>query len=302
MEPTLRACPVLAKDGYGWQQYQASAFCESTDEADRFYERQGAFLALFYFLCGSDGIAGNFIICRDHPIWVDTECMFVPNLPQRSTASYIPLWIRESVLTTGFIFWGNTMGVQPRAHSALSASCLEDRSHVFGIDDVLNSRYVDAVKRGFVNSYDWILSRRDAWSSDRAPLNWWLGQWNRVIPHPTSVYSVLSDALLVAPVDMKAQARRAVIEILRRSTSNACCWPSDLVHADLMALERGDIPIWWTSPLRRDLYGPSGQVARDIISRTGLERMRFRLGRLSPGDRDSQLWLTDTHLRINVVV
>jgi lantibiotic modifying enzyme len=59
--------PYMARQGmcvgeYGWVKFVETEYCTTDGEAERFYERQGAFLTLFYLLTASDCVAENRVV------------------------------------------------------------------------------------------------------------------------------------------------------------------------------------------------------------------------------------------------
>jgi hypothetical protein len=147
---SLSACRVLPRPGYGWTQYVPYELCTTRDDAIAFYRRQGAFLAIFWLLCSDDLFDENVIVAGSHPIWVDTECTGVPELTfVANPNAALDEWIRDSVLSTGMVFYGKEEGIPPRERTGLSLACLKDRSLVFTPDNVMRPACRRAVLDGF---------------------------------------------------------------------------------------------------------------------------------------------------------
>jgi hypothetical protein len=53
-QPAFRTLTILDRDDHGWIEFVEAATCKVTQEVHRFYERQGAFLALLYLLEATD--------------------------------------------------------------------------------------------------------------------------------------------------------------------------------------------------------------------------------------------------------
>jgi lantibiotic modifying enzyme len=293
---TLKSSVVLAQSGYGWTNYVTAVPCHTVEEVEAFCERQGAFLGIFYTLCGSDCIECNVIGNGADPVWVDTECMCGLPMLQRELR-HVPIWIRESVLATGLIFHGNDRGEPPRAHSGLNVHSNLPRSTIYAEYDVLRPRYRDAVIRGFATTYDWIQAHRDEWTGPGGVLAWWTDERVRFLPRGTAAYSVLSDMLLFAPEHLACEVMGHVQETLRR-TNCSVPWPEEMIALEMQALSRGDIPYWSALACGRDLYEGSSGVVRNVAVISGLERARARIVSMSLADLKNQIWLIDTHLRL----
>src|SRR5262249_16686647 len=59
--PVFRTLNLLDRGAYGWVEFVAAEACTSTSEVQRFYERQGAYLALLYALEAIDFHSENLI-------------------------------------------------------------------------------------------------------------------------------------------------------------------------------------------------------------------------------------------------
>lgn len=61
---------------YGWQEYLSIKECKDISEIQRFYYRQGGYLALFYFLNSTDFHYENIIACGEYPKFIDLETLY----------------------------------------------------------------------------------------------------------------------------------------------------------------------------------------------------------------------------------
>jgi type 2 lantibiotic biosynthesis protein LanM len=71
---------VLNRGDYGWMEFAAPSPCEDAAEVSRFYERAGALLALLYVLRGTDCHCENIIAAGEHPVLIDAEALFHPEM------------------------------------------------------------------------------------------------------------------------------------------------------------------------------------------------------------------------------
>jgi type 2 lantibiotic biosynthesis protein LanM len=70
---TLQAVRTIARDGYGWTEHIAHAGCPDTQGCKRFFQRAGAWLALFHCFAASDMHQENMIAAGEHPVPIDLE-------------------------------------------------------------------------------------------------------------------------------------------------------------------------------------------------------------------------------------
>lgn len=76
----LATIKILDRGTYGWSEYIAARDCVSEAEVQRFYERQGAYLALLSALEATDFHSENIIAAGEHPMLVDLEALFHPDV------------------------------------------------------------------------------------------------------------------------------------------------------------------------------------------------------------------------------
>jgi lantibiotic modifying enzyme len=299
-QPVLQACRVLPGQGYGWSKYVPWIWCRNRDDASKFYERQGAFLALFWLLCGDDATSDNVVVHRDHPVWVDTECMCGPEiLFANARKSQIPAWIQDSLLTTGMVFSGRVPGMSPRILTGLYLSCAVRRSDVFSSQDVLRTRYVQDVVRGFECVYSWLLAHRDAIEDEDGILAVWDGCPMRILLRPTMLYGALVVLWSLAREARGDDVARDVRELLASggdSGGAAGPWPEGIVRQEMDAIMRGDIPFWTISTSSVEAREACGLRMERMGAISGIERIRLRARRMSAQDMARQAWLLGAFL------
>ncbi|MGH8798037.1 MAG: type 2 lanthipeptide synthetase LanM [Caldimonas sp.] len=72
---TLRAARVFTATGHGWAEFVEHAPCRDRTGLARFYERAGAWLALFHVFAAADMHLENMIAAADQPVPIDLEMM-----------------------------------------------------------------------------------------------------------------------------------------------------------------------------------------------------------------------------------
>ncbi|MFJ2807928.1 type 2 lanthipeptide synthetase LanM [Kitasatospora sp. NPDC087271] len=101
--PGLRVLALLERDGYGWVEFVAPGSCTAERQLERFYLRQGAWLALLYALDGTDLHFENLIACGDEPVLVDVETLFHPCVPADSQEDPAARALESSVYRSGLL-------------------------------------------------------------------------------------------------------------------------------------------------------------------------------------------------------
>jgi type 2 lantibiotic biosynthesis protein LanM len=69
----LTAVRVLARDGYGWTEFVDHGPCADEAAFGQFFQRAGAWLALFHCFAATDMHQENMIACGAHPVPIDLE-------------------------------------------------------------------------------------------------------------------------------------------------------------------------------------------------------------------------------------
>lgn len=294
-EPALACCEVLPCHQYGWTNYIRSAFCRTQAEVETYFERQGAFLALFYLTCSSDCHWENVVVNCDNPVWIDTECLCGPIIPRLSDRK-VPIWMRESVLATTLIYRGNEAGLSPFELTGLSASVTEEQSKVRDDAGRLRPGLIAKIVTGFRNAYHLVLEKKGSWVSASGPLSWLDSLEVRVLPRPTAVYAALENFILMSPEACRTINTEKVAQYL--ATAGGDAWPVELVRTEVRALCLGDIPYWSVSTSSSHLHEADGTVVPSLIQRRGMDRLAARTARLGDKDCDDQVWLIDAYLRL----
>ena len=110
----FRTTAILDRGNYGWMEYVHAAPCTTRHEVDRFYERQGGYLALLYAIEAADFHLENIIAAGEHPMLIDLEAMFHPRFSEEpGTQDYYAAHRAESesVLRVGvlpFLMFGDS--------------------------------------------------------------------------------------------------------------------------------------------------------------------------------------------------
>jgi type 2 lantibiotic biosynthesis protein LanM len=111
--PPFRTLKILNRVTYGWVEFVAASDCAEPDAIQRFYKRQGAYLALLYALEATDFHLENLIAAGEYPVLVDLESLFhLRTEGMNITRSDLPTinQITYSVLRVGLLpqrLWAN---------------------------------------------------------------------------------------------------------------------------------------------------------------------------------------------------
>ncbi|GGN81188.1 hypothetical protein GCM10011579_067450 [Streptomyces albiflavescens] len=203
--PPFRLMEIVDRGSYGWSEYVPAYGCSTTDEVERFYRRQGAYLALLRVLGATDFHYENLVASGEHPMLLDLETLFHPQLESDSgvTDQYAPGGMTDSVLRVGLLpyrLWesANSDGIDLSGLGATSGQTtpfLVQSWEGVGTDDlhlirksmvmpkprsqpvlqgepIATARHVERVVDGFVQMYHLLLEYRGELLSEAGPLGW----------------------------------------------------------------------------------------------------------------------------------
>lgn len=327
--PPFRVLRVLDRETYGWVEYVAARSCRAIEEVQRFYERQGAYLALLYVLEATDFHFENLIAAGEQPVLIDLESLFHPR-PGSQELRQSELLANDamlrSVLRVGLLphrIWSNaeSEGVDLSGLGAIAGQLSPNAMPYWegdGTDEMRLARkrmemqgaqnrpllnsvevepldYADQIVAGFTSMYRLLLRERDALLSTDGPLAAFAGDEIRIIVRPTHAYALLLGEsyhpdLLRNALDRERHFDRLWVGVDRRPDLIR------LIPTERADLHRGDIPMFTSRPDTRDVWSSSGERIAGFFDETGLALVRQRLCSLSEDDLQRQLWFVNASL------
>ena len=320
--PPFRILKILNRGTYGWVEFVAASGCTDPGAIQRFYERQGAYLALLYALEATDFHSENLIAAGEHPVLVDLESLFhLRTEGMDITQSDLPTvnQIAYSVLRVGLLpqrIWANAESegidlsglggkagqLTPYRVPHLEAIGTDEmrfvrkRMPMFGSQNLptLNDAqvnvldYTESIITGFTTIYQLLLQYRDELLSD-GPLACFAEDEVRVILRPTRTYSsLLSESFhpdfLRNALDRDRHFDRLWVGIEQQP------YMAKVISAERDDLWQGDIPMFTTRPNSRAIWSSSNQEIADFFDETGMSLVQRRIQQLSEADLQQQLW------------
>jgi type 2 lantibiotic biosynthesis protein LanM len=319
--PPFKKLRILDRGGHGWVEFVPAAGCESREEVRRFYERQGASLAVLYLLDAADLHNENVIACGEHPLFIDLEALFHPRFSVVAPAGSISAAgaaLDDSVLRVGLLphrvatgnrFQGmdiSGLGGAAGQLTPFQVPYWEKR----GTDEVhLGKRnvevpiadnrpslggeamdpldHVDAIAAGFERAYRLLVANREALASPSGPLARFGDDEIRVILRPTAAYDELLTMSHHPEVVRDALDRDRYFDRLQPAAPTPA--QARAVLAELADLHAGDIPFFTTRPTSRDLFTSRGERIEGFFEEPSFAHVQRRLAGLSERDLATQL-------------
>lgn len=321
--PPFRTLKMLNRDTYGWVEFVVAQSCTSEEQIQRFYIRQGGYLALLYVLEATDFHYENIIAAGEHPILLDLEALFHPRFSGIDLTSSHQLAInkiRYSVLGTGLPphrIWANAesegidlsglggvanqlspFGVPDWEKTGTDEMCFtRKRMAMEGSKnrptlnqtevDVLD--YADTIAQGFTNIYKLLLKHRDELLADDSPLTRFNEDEVRVIIRSTQTYGTLLYEMFHPHVLRNALERDRLLDRLWISVKYRP-YLIKVISAERQDLLNCDIPMFTTRPESRHLWSSCGEKIENFFDEPGISLAKRRLQQLGDDDLIQQLW------------
>lgn len=324
-ELDLNSVRVLDRKTHGWAEVASSRACDDQAAVGRFYQRQGAFLALLYALGANDMHRENLVAVGEYPVLIDLETLFSPDYGRsnpdhyESAAEYALDNSLMRIMLLPYFNRGADHGIvessglggeegQQAVHDSLQwenpgtdqmrlvrrkgrLQQAHNRPSLDG-ENIDPFVFVEDLERGFVEMYDWLREHRDELLAEDSPLEGFRTVEVRSVLRASQFYGfILRESyhpdLLRDAIDRDRHLDRIWFGMDRSRLADLS---RRLIPAERRDLWRGDLPYFTTRADSRDLFTSDGQRLEDFFSRSGFEVMRDHLERLSDRDRDEQRW------------
>jgi type 2 lantibiotic biosynthesis protein LanM len=326
-QPTFRPVRLIDRGSYGWSEFIHAYSCTSRDEVARFYERQGSYLALLYALNAVDIHVENVIAAGEHPILIDLEALFHPQVGGNDPTQpyYLSLIsMDQSVFRVGLLpyrIWSNkgTDGVDlsglggqagqmtpqqlPQWEAAgtdqmrlirqhIEIPVKQNRPQLNGHDiDVLD--YKDHIITGFTRTYRLLQERRDELKADILPR--FAHDEVRLLLRPSQQYATLLTESFHPDLLRDALERDRFFDQLWREVELRP-YLARAISAERRDLLRGDIPMFTTHPDDHTIFSSDGEAFPSFFDESGLQLVEQRLQHLDEQDLARQRWIIEAAL------
>jgi type 2 lantibiotic biosynthesis protein LanM len=329
-EPAFRRLRVLEAGGeHGWVERVAAGPCANAGEVERFYQRQGGYLAILYALSAIDMHHENLIAVGEHPVLVDLEALLHPldeTLGRAETDEEPPL--PDTVLRIGLLptaDWGARPGQAGIDFSGLAATDGQVLPQPMlqiegaGTDQMRFSReavaipvgehrptldgavvdlsaYTGEIVQGFLRMARLLAGHRAELLAADGPLSAFAGAPIRFLVRKTIAYSNLAFEGQHPYVLGDAVDRDRHLDLLWAAVPETPALER-LVAAEHRDLQRGDIPMFTTLPASRDVWTSDGERIEGFLSATSLDQVHARLRGFDEAEIARQAWIVANSLQ-----
>ncbi|MEC4812015.1 MAG: type 2 lanthipeptide synthetase LanM family protein [Scytonema sp. PMC 1069.18] len=322
-DPPLRTLSILDRHTHGWVEFVDFQECSIVEEVQRFYQRQGIYLALLYVLGANDFHWENLIASGEYPMLVDLETLFQPKLKDEEENQYKlkpSEFIRSSVLSIGLLperSWVNdeSEGIDISGIGGIKSQLTSKPIPYWekaGTDEMQLKRqrvsmmgrrnqpllngtevnplnYTEQIQAGFANMYRLLLKHRHKLLSIEGPLAQFAEDQIRFVFRPTRIYGILLRESFHPDVLHNALERDYLFDCLWKEVQHHP-YLAKVIRAEREDLHKGDIPIFTTRPNSHDIWSSTDERITDLFEKSGMAVVHLRLQHLSEADLEKQLW------------
>jgi type 2 lantibiotic biosynthesis protein LanM len=321
--PPFQTTKILNCGSYGWVEFVENHGCTTTEEIERFYQRQGGYLALLYALEANDFHCENLIACGEHPILIDLETLCNPyrvKIDSKLSEMLAVSQMDYSVLRVGLLpqkGWANdeSDGVDLSGLAALPGqitphgvptwegtatdemrlTCKRVEMSVGKNRPTLNGSevkvldYTKSIVTGFTSIYQLLLKHRDELLSPDGLIASFNNSEVRVVLRPTYTYTRMLSGSFHPDLLRDALERDKFFDLLWIEVKHR---PEleKVIFAEHQDLWQGDVPIFTTRANSCDLWTSTNQKISNFFVESGITSVRKKLQQLSSQDMEQQIW------------
>lgn len=322
-QPPFRPLTILDRQEYGWVEFVAATACTNAAEIERFYQRQGGYLALLHALNAADFHFENLIAAGEHPMLIDLEALFHPDImayDPNDPGQLAQQALDQSVLSIGMLpqrlqFHAGAAAIDISGIGGSERQLTPDKLPVWegvGTDEMrLTRRHVefsssghrpqlagatidvrtqaDAVAQGFAQVYRLLLAHRAALLAPEGPLARFANDEIRVVARATRTYALLLQESSHPDLLRNALDRDRLFTRLWKDVTTAPQL-ARLLPAERRDLHSGDVPIFLTQPAVTHLWDSNRQIIPYFLAESGMARVQRRVAAMAEADLTRQLW------------
>lgn len=318
----LKSLKVISRKNYGWMEFIDYKDCESIEELERFYYRQGALIGLLYILNAGDFHYENIIANGEHPMLVDLEVLFQNEvtIPARKTAVHEAIKnLSSSVLKTMML---PVQFSADKVQDGVDVSGIGGRGgqevthNVFMIKDIYTDQmklvkgkgqtsygknvprlktekpsledYKDPLQQGFNDLYTIMLEHKDVLLSPNGPLQAFNHAEVRVVLRSTQIYHTFLETSY-HPDYLQNGLDREWLFMPLWNTGRVNKMLNLVIPYELQDLLAGDIPYFTAKPNSTSIWTSQQEEIKNFYQTTGRTLVDQNIRKLSLKDLNTQL-------------
>ena len=323
--PPFKTLKMVDRNDYGWVEFIETMPCTDKAQLRRFYERQGAYLALLYCTEAVDFHLENLIAHGEYPMLIDLESLFHGHIVDQTGPEGVRKQAIEaveySVLRIGLLpqrimavdnsdgidmsgMSGTGGQLSPFESPAIAAAGTDEmrltrkRFEIQGADNLpqLDDQqpvnvieFLDDIIDGFEKMYHLLSEKRHTLLDEQGVFSRFADDEIRLIVRPTRYYGRLMTESYHPDLLRDALDREAFFEhVWRYGYSNPAL--KSVLPYERRAMLQGDVPYFTTTPSSCNVLTGDGEVITDFFKDSPLTSCEKRLNQFSEEDLERQKW------------
>ncbi|MES5888392.1 MULTISPECIES: type 2 lanthipeptide synthetase LanM [unclassified Bacillus cereus group] len=322
----LKNLTVLNRDEYGYQEFITGSECNTSQEVENFYYRQGGYIALFYILNSTDFHHENIIADGEYPIFIDLETLFSNTIElsdklidTKSASIQLSLDIKDSVFQSLMLpvkFSDDPLIDYDLSGLGISGELEVEPSAVNALDNVYSdqikmvkqkiklqefnntprikqkktnaSEYIQKIINGFTDMYKLILNNKHEFILENGPLYAFKDTFARQVFRPTEAYARFV-AASIHPDYLKNGVDRESLFYYLWHGVNLQPKFSRITKYEIQDLLRADIPYFTFKVGSTSLFSADKIEIKDFFDKNSIDIIHEKLTKLSNKDHDRQI-------------
>lgn len=322
----LKNLTVLSRDEYGYQEFISGSECNTQQEVENFYYRQGGYIALFYILNSTDFHHENIIADGEYPIFIDLETLFSNSIEfnneltdNKSAFLKLSLNIKDSVFQSLMLpvkFSDDPLIDYDLSGLGISGELEVEPSAVNALDNVYSdqikmvkqkvklkefnntprikqkktnaSDYIQEIINGFTDMYKLILNNKQEFTLDNGPLYAFKNTFARQVFRATEAYARFVSASIHPNYLKNGIDREGLFYYLWHGINHQPKF-SRIAKYEIQDLLRTDIPYFTFKVGSTSLFNSDKIEIKDFFDKTSIDVIKEKLNKLSDIDHDQQV-------------
>ena len=324
ISPDLKCGRVLKRNSYGWMEYIAHTSCKTSEEVHSYYQRCGLLTCLFYALGSTDMHYENLIVHGTYPVPIDLETILSPSLLDLFTGSLAEEQLatcsvrRSGILTTKVKVQGQEIDIsvlgEVQAFSSPyttltwrnintdAMTCSYEHVTVNISNDnkvIIDGRiektidFIEDLVTGFRHMYHFLMEHHEEILENGGMLDFFINCPVRFVFRATNLYARHILRLTSCEFLQDGTSHWIVSQIFRKpllkEQVDDRLW--SIIGAELVALERRDVPCFGTRTDSTHLYADGSMAAEDVFVCSALAQVRSCIAELCDEDMEKQIEL-----------
>lgn len=305
---------ILDRKSYGWCECIENIPCKEEGEIEKFFRRQGQYLAILYMINATDFHYENIIASGEFPYLIDLEALMHPNLKmpfgdKKFAVHNANVMLSNSVMKTALlpvlagddVYNFDVSGLGAREQQSIEMfeitnfntdimkmekkkTVISNAMHLPKIGDkaFYSENYIEEINKGFQEIYEIVLKNIQELLKEDSVISNFKDDEIRVILRNTKFYSRFLNSSTHPQYLMDGADRQILFDYLWKDSRLY-----SVTESECAELLYGDVPYFWCKAKETMVFG-KGVACNDLLEKEAFELVLEKLSNLSEIDCSRQ--------------